>query len=129
VLEFEVDYLGLYALRYYCRLEFAYHEYYHQHQIIVSNKLTFAMTQMETIPNHVVNQVHVDLEQWKQLMNYYQKLACFTNLGDCVMEAITWRVSCEFTKFQAANAHLGHDALYLQVAILGIRHLVDKLTK
>jgi hypothetical protein len=51
-------------------------------------------------------------------MDYCQELACFTNLGDRVMEAIMWRISCEFTKFQAANAHLGQDALYLQAAIL-----------
>jgi len=89
------------------------------------------MTQMETILDHVVNQVHVNLEQWKQLMNYYQELACLTDLGDYGgsnhMEGKL--VSCEFTKFQVANAHFGHDALYLQVAILGIQHLVDKLTK
>ncbi len=41
-----------------------------------------------------------------------------TNLGDHAMEAITCKVSCEFTIFQVANAHLGHDVLYLQVAIL-----------
>jgi hypothetical protein len=84
---------------------------------------------MEIIPNHVVNQVHADPERWKQLMNYFQKLVYFTDLGNYVMEAIMWRVSYEFTKFQATNTHLGQDALYLQVAILGIQHLVDKLTK
>jgi len=62
---------------------------------------------MEIILNHVVSQFHVELEQWMQLMDYYQELTCFTNLGDCAMEVIMWRVSCEFTKFQAVDAHLG----------------------
>ncbi len=72
---------------------------------------------METILDHVVNRAHAKLEQWKQLMDYCQELAYLINLGDHVMEVIMWRVSCEFTKFQATNAHLGQDALYLQVAI------------
>jgi hypothetical protein len=75
---------------------------------------------MEIILDHVVSQVHAKLEQWKQLMDYYNEFTRLTNLGDRVIEAIKWRVSCEFTKFQAANAHLGHDSLYLQVAILRI---------
>jgi hypothetical protein len=62
-------------------------------------------------------------------MDYCQKLACFTNLGGHVMEAITWRVSCEFTKFQVAYVHLDRDAPYLQVAILHTQQLMDKLTK
>jgi len=62
-------------------------------------------------------------------MDYYQELACFINLGDCAMEAIMWRVNCEFTKFQVVNDHLGQNTLYLQAAILYIQHLVDKLTK
>ncbi len=107
VLEFKVGCMGLYALRYYYRLEYAYQEYYHRHQIVVSNKLIFSMTRMETIPNHVVGQVHVDYEWWKQLMDYCHELACLTNLGYRAMETITWRVSYEFTKFQITNAHLG----------------------
>jgi hypothetical protein len=99
VLEFEVGYLGFYSLRYYYRLEYAYQEDYHLHQFVVSSKPTFVMTQMETIPYHVVSRAHAELEQWKQLMDYCQELASFTNLGDCVMEAITWKVNCEFTKF------------------------------
>ncbi len=75
---------------------------------------------MEIIPNHVVSQAHAELEQWKQLMDYCKELACFTNLGDCVMEVITWKVNCEFTKFSAIDARLDQDALYLQVAILCI---------
>ncbi len=51
-------------------------------------------------------------------MDYCQKLVCLIDLGDRVMEVITWRVSCEFTKFQVADAHLGRDALYLQTTIL-----------
>jgi hypothetical protein len=49
------------------------------------------------------------------------------DLGDWAMEAIIWWVSYEFTKFQAEDVHLGHDALYLQVVILHMRHSVDKL--
>jgi hypothetical protein len=62
-------------------------------------------------------------------MDYYQELACLTNLGDCAMEAIRWKMSYQFTKFQVIDAHLGQDALYLQAAILHIQHLVDKLAK
>jgi hypothetical protein len=40
-------------------------------------------------------------------MDYYQGLACLIDLGDYVMEAITWKLSCEFTKFQATYAHIG----------------------
>ncbi len=129
VLEFEVGCLGLHALRYYCRLEYAYQKYYHQHQIVVSNKPTFAITQMETISDHVVNQAFVEPEWWKQLMDYCQELVYLTNLGNRAMEAITWKMNWEFTKFQVAYAHLGQGALYLQTTILRIQHLVDKLTK
>jgi hypothetical protein len=62
-------------------------------------------------------------------MDYCHELTYFINLGDYAMETIMWRVSCEFTKFQAIDAHLGQDALYLQVVILNTRHLVDKPTK
>jgi hypothetical protein len=62
-------------------------------------------------------------------MDYCHEPTNFINLGDHVMETIMWRVSYEFTKFQAIDAHLGQDALYLQAAILSTRHLVDKLTK
>jgi hypothetical protein len=62
-------------------------------------------------------------------MDYCHELTYFINLGDCAMETIMWRLSCEFTKFQATDAHIGQDALYLQAAILSTRHLVDKLTK
>ncbi len=55
-LEFEEGCLRLYALRYYCIIEYAYKEYYHRHWIVASNKPTFAIMQMETIPNHVVSQ-------------------------------------------------------------------------
>lgn len=72
MLEFEMGCLGLYALSYYYRLKYAYHEYYHWHHIVIYNRPTFAMTQMETIPNHVVSQAHVKLERWKQLMDYCQ---------------------------------------------------------
>jgi hypothetical protein len=54
---------------------------------------------MEIIPDHVVSQTHAKLEQWKQLMDYYQELACFIDLGDRAMEVIKWRVSYEFTRF------------------------------
>ncbi len=55
MLEFEVGCLGFYVLKYYCRLKFAYQEYYHQQKIVISSILTFAMTQMETILDHVVS--------------------------------------------------------------------------
>jgi hypothetical protein len=61
----EVGCLRLYALRYYYRLEYAYDEYYHWHQIVVSNKPTSAMMQMEILSNHVVHQDHAELEWWK----------------------------------------------------------------
>jgi hypothetical protein len=84
--------MGLHALKYYYRLEYAYQEYYHQHYIVVSNKPIFTMTRMETTLDHVVNRVHAKLEQWKQLMDYYHELICFINLGDRAMETVTWRV-------------------------------------
>jgi hypothetical protein len=40
-------------------------------------------------------------------MDNCQELTCITDLGDCAMEVITWRVSCEFIKFHALNVHLG----------------------
>jgi hypothetical protein len=61
-IKFKVGCLGFYALRYYYWLEYAYWEYYHQHQIVVSNRQTFAITQMETILDHVVSQVHAEQE-------------------------------------------------------------------
>jgi hypothetical protein len=61
--------------------------------------------------------------------DYCQELACLTNLRYHVMEAITWRINCEFMKFQAIDAHIGQNALYMQVAILRTWHLVEKLTK
>jgi hypothetical protein len=72
VLQFKVGRMGLYAFRYYYRLKYAYQEYYHQHQIVISSRPTFAMTWIETIPDHVVSQAHVELKQWKQLMDYCQ---------------------------------------------------------
>jgi hypothetical protein len=65
------------------------------------------MTQMEIISDHVLSRIHAKLKQWKQLMDYYHELVCFIDWGDCAMEAIMWRVSYKFTKFQAINAHLG----------------------
>jgi hypothetical protein len=47
MLEFMVGNLRFYALRYYYRLKYAYHEYYHRHKMDVSSKPTFIMTQME----------------------------------------------------------------------------------
>ncbi len=120
--------MGFYSLKYYYRLRYAYQECYHLHQIVVFSKPTFVMTQMEIILDHVVNQAHVELKRWKQLMDYCQELVCFTNLGFHVMETIMWKVNCECTKFLAIDAHLGQDALYLQAAILHTQHLVDKLT-
>jgi hypothetical protein len=67
---------------------------------------------METIMDHVVSWAHVEFN------GLLLGVVCLTDLGYCVMEAIMWKVSREFTKFQASYAHLGQDALYLQVAIL-----------
>jgi hypothetical protein len=97
--------------------------------LLFPNRPIFAMTQMVTTLNHVVNWAHAELKQWKQLMDYCHELTYFINLGDRAMETIMWRVNYEFTKFQATYAHLGQNALYLQEVILNTRHLVDKLIK
>jgi hypothetical protein len=34
-------------------------------------------------------------------------LVGFMHFGNHAMEAITWRISCKFTKFQAIDVHLG----------------------
>jgi hypothetical protein len=36
---------------------------------------------------------------WQQLMDYYQEFACLTDLGDKVMDGITWRIKYEYTMF------------------------------
>jgi hypothetical protein len=40
---------------------------------------------MEAIPNHVENKVRVQPDKWKQLMDDYHELACFTNI-----EIMSW---------------------------------------
>jgi hypothetical protein len=55
VLEFTMGYLGLYALRYYCRLEIKYCNYYHHHQIIECGHQTFVMTPFNEALDHVVS--------------------------------------------------------------------------
>jgi hypothetical protein len=54
-LNFIVDYLGLYALRYYYRLEIEYCSYYHRHQIARCGRLTFAMMPIIETSGHVVS--------------------------------------------------------------------------
>jgi hypothetical protein len=49
----------------------------------------FILTQMDNIPNHVVNRVKTDPECWSQLMDHCQELAHLTNLGNHMMGAIT----------------------------------------
>jgi hypothetical protein len=36
---------------------------------------------MEAIPNHVENKARTQSDKWKQIMNDYQELACFINIG------------------------------------------------
>jgi hypothetical protein len=55
VLEFTIGYLGLYALRYYYRLEIKYYNYYHCHQITRCGHLTFTMTPTSEVSDHVVS--------------------------------------------------------------------------
>jgi hypothetical protein len=51
-------------------------------------------------------------------MDYYQELACLTDLRDKVMDVITWRIKYEYTKFQTSDVHFSGDPFYMQVAIL-----------
>jgi hypothetical protein len=62
-------------------------------------------------------------------MDYYQELACLTNLRDKAMDVITWRIKYEYTKFQTSDVHFNGDPFYMQVAILRTWHLVDKVAK
>jgi hypothetical protein len=66
VLEFTMGYLGLYALKYYCRLKIEYCSYYHRHQIVICGHLTFVMTLISKVPNHVMSQEKQVLEEWKK---------------------------------------------------------------
>jgi hypothetical protein len=79
-LEFEVGCLGLCVLWHYCKLEIAYEHYYHHHQTSTSSRPTFAMTWIETIPDHVRSRAKDQPQKWEQVMSNYQKLVCFTNL-------------------------------------------------
>ncbi len=54
-LKFIVGCLGLYALRYYCRLEIEYCSYYHCHQITTCGHSTFAMMPISEALDHVVS--------------------------------------------------------------------------
>jgi len=72
---------------------------------VVPSGTTPRQVLLETIPNHVVSWVQVEPKKWKQLMDHCQELACFINLGDHVMEAINWRINCEYMKFQANDVH------------------------
>ncbi len=65
-LEFTMGCLGLYALRYYYRLEIKYCSYYHCHQIARCGCPTFTMTPISEAPDHVVNRVKQILEEWKK---------------------------------------------------------------
>ncbi len=69
VLEIEVGYLGLYALRYCFKLEIPFEDYYNHHQTSTSSIPTFTMTRMEAIPNHVERKAMTQLEKWKQFMD------------------------------------------------------------
>ncbi len=55
----------------YYKLENAFEDYYHCHQTLASSRPTFAMTQMEAIPNHVKNKDNIQPEKRKQVMDDY----------------------------------------------------------
>jgi hypothetical protein len=74
-LEFTMGCLGLYALRYYYKLEIKYCNYYHHHQITRCGCLTFIMTPISKIPDHVVNKTKQVLEKWKKTIGICQELA------------------------------------------------------
>ncbi len=78
---------------------------------------------MVSIPDHVISWANIDLERWKQVMENCQKLACFINIVDQVMEAITWRTTSEQTKYAIREAHLGSDELFLWAVIFGTQHV------
>jgi hypothetical protein len=85
---------------------------------------------METIPNHVESRAKTRSEKWKQVMDDCKELTCLTNIADYTMASIIYRtIENEQTKYYVQEAHLGVDKLFLWVAILKTRHLVEKLSK
>jgi hypothetical protein len=58
--------LGLYALKYYCKLEIEYCNYYHCHQITRCGHLTFAMTPIGEALYHVVSQAKQVFKEWRK---------------------------------------------------------------
>jgi hypothetical protein len=66
MLEFIVGYLGLYALRYYYRLEIEYCSYYHHRQIAKYGCQTFIMMPISEEPNHVVSRTKQVSKEWKK---------------------------------------------------------------
>jgi len=83
-----MGYLGLYALRYYCRLEIKYCSYYHHHQIAKCGCQTFIMTLVIEAPNHVVSQTKQVFKEWKKKIGTCQELAKMEKLSAQAMEAI-----------------------------------------
>jgi hypothetical protein len=88
VMEFIVDCLGLYGLKYYCKLEIKYCNYYHRHQITRCGRPTFAMTPISEALDHVVNQAKQILKEWKKTIGTCQELVEMEELGAKAMKAM-----------------------------------------
>ncbi len=52
--------LGVYALRYYCKLEVAYKKYYLNHTTTISHKLTFVMARKDHVPDTIEKMLKED---------------------------------------------------------------------
>jgi hypothetical protein len=65
-MEFTMGYLGLYALRYYHKLEIEYCSYYRRHQIIRCGCPTFTMMPISEVSDHVVNRAKQVPKEWKK---------------------------------------------------------------
>ncbi len=98
MLEFTIGCLGVYVLRYYCKLEIDYWNYYNQHQTMLFGQPTFAMKWMEDRLNHVSCKVANALEQWKATITQCQKLSQLTDFGAKAMETIQWKTCYDYTQ-------------------------------
>jgi hypothetical protein len=57
VLEHLISCLGVYALRYYCKLEVAYNKYYLKHTMAINHKPTFVMVKRDPILDTIEKKV------------------------------------------------------------------------
>jgi hypothetical protein len=88
MLDFTIRCLGIYVLCYYYKLEIDNWSYYAWHQTVISGWPNFAMTWMESTPNHVENIIVDVSKQWEETMVKCQKLIELTDLGAKMMAVL-----------------------------------------